>query len=93
MEQTKKDLLTTLHANNPIMDSLQTLWDESYSHQRLVSFEDLVNAPFPMIPHDFERFIQDRVRQMSETLMLQYVWTNRSIYRLKTSSFLSQMAR
>jgi dynein heavy chain len=73
MDQTKKDLLTTLHGNNPIMASLQTLWDETYAQQRLVSFQDLVQAPLPMIPHDFEKFIEQRVNQMRQTLMSQSV--------------------
>lgn len=71
MDQTKKDLLFTLHGNNPIMTSLQTLWDETYAHQRLVSFQDLLQAPFPMIPHDFEKFIDQRVKQMRQTLITQ----------------------
>jgi len=71
MDQTKKDLLITLHTNNPIMASLQTLWDEAYAQQRLVSFQDLVQAPLPMIPHDFEKFIEQRVNQMRQTLISQ----------------------
>ena len=78
MDQTKKDLFVTLHANNPIMASLQTLWDESYAHQRLVSFEDLVRAPLPMIPHDFEKFIEQRVNQMRQTLLTQFVSSSSS---------------
>lgn len=73
MEETKKDLYVTLHANNPIMASLQTLWNESYAHQRLVSFDDLVRAPLPMVPHDFEKFIELRVSQMRQTLLTQFV--------------------
>lgn len=73
MEETKKDLYVSLHTNNPIMASLQTLWDESYAHQRLVSFEDLVRAPLPMVPHDFEKFIEQRVNQMRQTLLSQFV--------------------
>ncbi len=71
MDQTKKDLLMTLHGNNPIMTSLQKLWDESYTQQRLISFQDLVEAPLPMIPHDFEKFIEQRVNQMRQTLISQ----------------------
>jgi dynein heavy chain len=71
MDQTKKDLLIELHGNNPIMTSLQTLWDETYSHQRLVSFQDLIRASLPMIPHDFEKFIEQRVNQMRQTLITQ----------------------
>lgn len=79
MDQTKKDLFVTLHGNNPIMTSLQTLWDESYAHQRLVSFEDLVRAPLPMIPHDFEKFIEQRVNQMRQTLLSQFVAIHSSV--------------
>jgi dynein heavy chain len=71
MDQTKKDLLLTLHGNNAIMASLQILWDETYAQQRLVSFQDLVHASLPMIPHDFEKFIEQRVNQMRQTLMTQ----------------------
>jgi dynein heavy chain len=71
MDQTKKDLLTKLHANNPIMASLQTLWDETYAQQRFVSFQDLIQASLPMIPHDFEKFIEQRVNQMRQTLISQ----------------------
>jgi len=71
MDQTKKDLLLTLHGNNPIMASLQILWDETYAQQRLVSFQDLVHASLPMIPHDFEKFIEQRVNQMRQTLITQ----------------------
>jgi dynein heavy chain len=71
MEQTKRDLQTTLHANNPIMDSLQTLWDVTYADQRFVSFQDLVQASLPMVPHDFEKFIEQRVNQMKQTLISQ----------------------
>jgi len=73
MDQTKKNLLMALHANNPIMTSLQTLWDETYAHQRLVSYQDLIQASLPMIPHDFEKFIEQRVNQMRQTLISQYV--------------------
>jgi dynein heavy chain len=71
MDETKKDLLTELHGNNPIMASLQTLWDETYAQQRLVSFQDLIQAPLPMVPHDFENFIEQRVKQMRQTLSSQ----------------------
>jgi len=71
MHETKKDLLITLHGNNPIMTSLQTLWDETYAQQRLISFQDLVQAPLPMIPSDFEKFIEQRVNQMRHTLISQ----------------------
>lgn len=74
MEQTKRDLSITLHANNPIMSYLQTLWDETYAKQRLISFQDLVQAPLPMIPLDFEKFVEQRVNQMRQTLLTQYVF-------------------
>lgn len=71
MADTKKDLLITLHGNNPIMSALQILWDDVYAHQRLISFQDLMNAPFPMIPQDFEKFIEQHVNQMRQTLTSQ----------------------
>jgi len=73
MDQTKKDLLFNLHGNNPIMTALQTLWDETYAHQRLISYEDLLRAPLPMIPHDFEKFVEHRVEQMRQTLTTQWL--------------------
>ena len=73
MDDTKKDLQITLHGNNPIMSALQTLWDEHYAHRRFVSFEDLLQAPLPMMPHDFEKFIEQRVTQMRQTLISEYV--------------------
>ncbi|CAF4568450.1 unnamed protein product [Rotaria sp. Silwood1] len=73
MEETKKYLLITLHTNNPIMTFLQTLWDETYVQQRLISFQDLVHASLPMIPHDFEKFIEQRVNQMRQTLISQWL--------------------
>ncbi|CAF3510924.1 unnamed protein product [Rotaria socialis] len=73
MDETKRDLLSTLHMNNPIMTFLQTLWDESYAHQRFVGFQDLAQASLPMIPHDFEKFIEQRVNQMRQTLISQWL--------------------
>ncbi|CAF4165187.1 unnamed protein product [Rotaria magnacalcarata] len=73
LDETKRDLLSTLHMNNPIMTFLQTLWDESYAHQRFVSFQDLAQASLPMIPHDFEKFIEQRVNQMRQTLISQWL--------------------
>ena len=71
MDQVKKDLQVRLHTNNPIMASLQTLWDEHYVEQRLVRFQDLLQAPLPMIPSDFEKFIEQCVNQMRQTLTSQ----------------------
>lgn len=71
MEDTRRDLLVTLHANNPIMSFLQIVWDDVYAHQRFVSFQDLFEASLPMIPHDFEKFIEQHVNQMRQTLVSQ----------------------
>lgn len=68
MTETKKNLQVTLHANNPIMAALQSLWDQQYAHQRFVKFDDLITAPLPMIPHDFEKFVEQKVNQMRQTL-------------------------
>lgn len=69
MNETKRQLHVTLHANNPIMSALQVLWDEHYAHQRLISFEDLQKASLPMVPHEFEKFLEQRVNQMRQTLL------------------------
>ena len=69
MVETKRDLQLTLHANNPIMAALQTLWDEHYANKRFVTFDDLLEAPLPMVPHEFEKFIQQKVDQMRQTLL------------------------
>ena len=68
MNEIKRDLQITLHANNPIMSALQVLWDEHYAHQRLISFQDLTNAALPMVPQEFEKFLEQRVNQMRKTL-------------------------
>ncbi|CAF4055950.1 unnamed protein product, partial [Adineta steineri] len=73
MNETKNDLLITLHGNNPIMTSLQKLWDEIYAHQRFISFQDLLQAPFPMVPQDFEKYIEQRVNHMRQTLISQWL--------------------
>ena len=69
MNETKRELQSTLHANNPIMAALQQLWDEHYADQRFVKFDDLLEAPLPMVPHEFEKFIEQKVNQMRQTLL------------------------
>ena len=69
MNETKKDLLVKLHTNNRIMTLLQTLWDETYADRRFISFDDLIQASLPMTPHNFEKFIEQHVNRMRQTLM------------------------
>ena len=71
INETKTALQVMLHVTNPMMAALQRLWDETYAEQRLVSFRDLSEAPLPMVPLDFEKFIEQRVEEMRQILISQ----------------------
>ncbi|CAF0750041.1 unnamed protein product [Didymodactylos carnosus] len=73
MQETSKQLQFTLHINNPIMALLQTLWNENFSSQRLVSFADLNEARLPKYPSEFEKFIEDHASKMHQILINQWL--------------------
>ncbi|KAG7500858.1 dynein heavy chain 3, axonemal [Solea senegalensis] len=62
-----------LFAVNHIMIMLEDIWRDSFSSLRFVRLEDLISANLPLLPSDFDAFVQKQCQNTREELVQKWL--------------------
>nr|XP_043909238.1 dynein axonemal heavy chain 3-like [Solea senegalensis] len=66
---------------NPIMILLQDVWLSSFASLRFVRLEDLFSASLPLVPSEFEEFVQRQCFNTREELINQWLCQCETVFR------------